>query len=100
MDEDRELIVFSSVRKVILTFKNDLEIISEIKKEHDISLSKLYSSLEDFEVFLKNKYNIDLELTHLANHAEFLDDAKMGIIRKRVLDFGNSMRREIETEFK
>ncbi len=94
--EDRDVLVFAGVRKIILVFKHDLDIITEIKKEHDISLSKLYNSLEDMEVFLKEKHGIEMELTHLTNHAEFLDDEKMGIIRKRVLDYGNTMKREME----
>lgn len=98
MIDDREVLVFAGVRKIILVFKHDLEVIAEIKKEHDISLTKLYNSLEDMECFLKEKQGVDVELTHLANHAEFLDDEKMGIIRKRVLDFGNTMKREMENE--
>ncbi len=94
--EDREILVFAGVRKIVLVFKHDLDVISEIKKEHDISLSKLYNSLEDIEVFLKDRHGIEIELTHLTNHAEFLDDEKMSIIRKRVLDYGNTLKREME----
>lgn len=60
MIDDREVLVFAGVRKIILVFKHDLEVIAEIKKEHDISLTKLYNSLEDMECFLKEKQGVDV----------------------------------------
>ncbi len=100
MDGDfKEILAFASIRKIILTFKHDLNVLSEIKREHDASLNKLHASLEDFEVFLREKHGVDIELTHLVNHAEFLDDDRMAMIRKRILDFGNTMKREMEEEF-
>lgn len=94
--EDKDFAIFAGIRGIVLTFKHDLDVIAEIKKEHDSSIKKLCDSLEEYEVFLKEKYGIDIELCHLSKHADFLDDEKMSIIRKRILDYGNSLRREVE----
>lgn len=97
MDDDRDIYVYGGIRRIILTFKHDLEILAEIKKEHDISLEKLSQSLCDYEVFLKEKYHIDIELNHLLNHADYLDEQKVLMYRKRILDYGNALKREMES---
>lgn len=97
MDDDRDIYVYGGIRRIVLAFKHNLEILAEIKREHDTSLEKLSQSLCDYEIFLKDKYGIDVELNHLLNHADYLDEQKIAIYRKRILDYGNTLKREMET---
>ncbi len=97
MFDDKEIAVFGGVRKITLMFKHSLDMLAEIKKEHDNSVSKLRESLEDIEMLLEEK-GFSVQLSHLANHADYLDENKMGIYRKRTLDYGNALRREMEQE--
>jgi hypothetical protein len=94
--EDKDIYVFNGTRRIKLLFKFCLDMLTEIKKEHDTNLEKLVNSLSDFEDFLLDKEKIKIELAHLANHSDYLDDSKMAILRKRVLDYGNALIREME----
>lgn len=91
-------IVFNSIRRIISMFKYCLDKMQDIKYEHDTAVSKLTSSLSEIELFLKDKYNISIELRHLAKHADYLDDERMSKYRKEILDFGNNLKREMEKE--
>jgi hypothetical protein len=94
--EEGDVLRFSAIRRLILMFKYSLNILEDLKKEHDLNLENIQKSLIDHEVFLKEKYNIDVELLHLANHVDFLNETKMNTIRKQILDYGNNLRREME----
>lgn len=96
MDWDSDLIKFNSIRKIVLCFKHSLEILNDIKLEHDKRLSELYKSLEDLEIFVKDKTGFDLEFCHLSNHVDFLSDEKIALLRKKILDYGNNLKREME----
>ncbi len=88
---------FRQTRRVVSMWKCALEQIQDIKTEHDNAIENLLQSLEDMEEHLK-KRGVDIELCHLANAAGFFDDKRMEFYRKKVLDHGNSLKREIENE--
>lgn len=71
--------------------------LSDIKIEHDRSREKLLESLSDMEDFLTEK-GFDIELCHLVNHADFLDEERTKFYRKKILDHGNNLKREAEAE--
>ena len=96
MLNENEIVKFSTLRGITLMFKNNLDVISELKAEHDKNVENLKRSLSDIEEFIKNRYNINISLLHLANHIDYLDSEKMQRIRKNILDYGNSIKREIE----
>ena len=78
-------------------FKFSLGIIEDIKREHDKNVENFAASLFEIEEHLeKNGYKVNL--SHLLNHLEFMDDEKYGVYRKQILDFGNNIRREVELE--
>lgn len=78
-------------------FKFALEKLQDVKIEHDSAMERLISCLEDMESYAKER-GIDLELCHLANFASFLDDKRVEFYRKKILDHGNSLKREIDNE--
>lgn len=93
-----EILRFGAIRRIILMFKYALNLFEDIKAEHDQNLDNIKKSLIDYEIFIKEKYNIDVELQHLANHVDYLNDYKFNSIRKQILDYGNNLKREMEQE--
>lgn len=93
-----EIVRFSAIRKIVLIFKYCLNIVEDLKSEHDINVENIRKSLYEYECFLKDRYNIDVELQHLSNHVDFLNENKFNSIRKQILDYGNNLRREMEQE--
>lgn len=91
-------IEFTAVRAVKLLFKLFLEILDELKIENDTKIKNLNNTLEDLEFFLKKEYGISASLTSHVKYVNLLDEDKMKQLRKRVLDYGNSLLREIETQ--
>lgn len=72
-----------------------LNVLREIKDAQDSQMEKLSDSLEEIEAFLLEKHGIQIDLAHLAKHAEYLDETQAKSIRKRFLDYGGMMRREL-----
>jgi hypothetical protein len=89
---------FTAVRAVKLLFKSFLEIIDELRVENDSKIDDLHKTLEDLEVFLKKEHGISICLTSYVKYTNVLDEHKTKQIRKRILDYGNSLLREIETQ--
>lgn len=87
---------FQAIRRLVTCMKYNIGILEEIRSEHDCALDKVTESLADIEFFLKDKYNIDVELQHLIKHMEFLDEERFNYWRKKILDQGNALKRELE----
>lgn len=89
---------FTAVRAVKLLFRLFLEILDELKVENDAKIENLNKTLEDLENFIKKEHQISINLTSHVKHTNILDESKMKQLRKRILDYGNSLLREIETQ--
>ena len=57
-------------------FKEFLRLLEQLKSEHDINFDKLYNSLPD-------------EYHDLVNMADYFDEDRFSMYRKKVLDLGN-----------
>lgn len=88
---------FRQKRRIISLWNFCLGMLSDIHQDHDSMVEKLGQSLGDLEDFTSQK-GIDLEFCHLANYANFLDENKMKAYRKKILDHGNDLIRELENE--
>ena len=66
-------------------FKRMLTILEDIKHEHDRQFNLLYSSAPD-------------SFKPVVRQANYLDEEKMSLYRKRVLDMGNEAIRKIISE--
>ncbi len=74
-----------------------LDIIAEIKTEHDIAIDQVGQALSELEDFIEEQ-GMKVNLTHLINLFDFLNDEKIKIYRKRILDHGNNLKRELDQE--
>ena len=89
---------FTAIRCVKLIFKQFLEILDELKVEGENKQESLKTSLVEIEVFLKKEHGISISLLPFLKYSNLMDENKSKQIRKRILDYGNSLIREIETQ--
>ena len=66
-------------------FKSFLEVLEDLKSHHDINFNKLYDSLPD-------------DYEELINMSDYFDEEYFSKYRKKVLDLGNSVLRDYNSE--
>jgi len=89
---------FTAERAVKLLFKLFLEILDEQKVENEENQKNLEKTFLELEVFLKKEHGISINLISYLKYSNNLDDNKIKQLRKRILDYGNSLLREIENQ--
>jgi hypothetical protein len=89
---------FTAVRAVKLLFKLFLEILDEEKVENEENQKNLEKTFLELEDFLKKEHGISVNLISYLKYSNNLDDNKIKQLRKRILDYGNSLLREIENQ--
>jgi len=80
-NKERELLEFQILRSITNQYKSFLDILEGLQKEHNNQFKKLKKSIP--------------EKKDLINQAEYLDEAQLNYIRKKILDMGNDARREL-----
>lgn len=68
-----------------------LEALEDLQKEHNANFYKLALVLEDIQKELKEKHNINLPLTSFVKMANYFDEEKFKLLRKRILDKTNDL---------
>lgn len=81
MKNERELLEFQVVRSLTSTYKGCLILIESLQKDHDHQFDKLKKALPD---------HVDI-----IEQAKYLDDAQFNFLRKKILDSGNDIKREL-----
>jgi hypothetical protein len=89
---------FTAERAVKLLFKLFLEILDEQKVENEENQKNLEITFLELEDFLKKEHGISINLISYLKYSNNLDDNKIKQLRKRILDYGNSLLREIENQ--
>ena len=89
---------FTAERAVKLLFKLFLEILDEQKVENEENQKNLENTFLELEEFLKKEHGISINLISYLKYSNNLDDNKIKQLRKRILDYGNALLREIETQ--
>lgn len=84
---DAEIMAFTIRRNVTLLFKQQLEMLEDIADEHDNAMRKLAEKLPQ-------QYADYIEL------ADYLNEQKFEMLRKRILGKGNDCIRAIEESLK
>lgn len=84
--EAKDILSLKTDQTIRFLFKNFLCLLEEVKKEHDNNFDKLYSALPE-------------EYHDLIDMADYFDEVKFEIYRKRVLDFGNEILRNHLDDF-
>lgn len=92
------IIKFSAIRSIKLLFKLFLEIFDELKVQGEINNQNLKNTFLEVETFLKKEHGVAVSLTPFLKYSNIIDENKSKQIRKRILDYGNSLIREIETQ--
>lgn len=80
--KERELLEFQVYRNVTNLYKHFLDMVEKLSHDHDQEFKKLKEALPN-------------EYSSLIKQAEYLDDARLNFLRKKILDQGNDTRREI-----
>jgi hypothetical protein len=83
--EAHDYLNFHAQTNVKLLYKQFLELLEDIKEQHDINFSKLFDSLPE-----KDKT--------LIVQANYLDERAFDYFRKKILDSGNDCCRNIQSE--
>ena len=89
---------FTAERAVKLLFKLFLEILDEQKVESEENQKNLEKTFLELEDFFKKEHGISVNLISYLKYSNNLDDNKIKQLRKRILDYGNSLLREIENQ--
>lgn len=93
--DTEQIALFRANRALTLLAKQILEILEDFKSEHDLRLNQAAESLIDMEEFLYSKHSVEIDLGHLGKHFEFLNDARFQTARKKILDYANTLKREM-----
>ena len=78
--EAKDILTSKTDQAIRFLFKNFLILLEEMQKEHENNFDKLYEALPE-------------EYHDLIDMADYFDETKFEIYRKRVLDFGNEILR-------
>ena len=81
MKSERELFEFQVLRSITNLYKSFLIMIEDLSEDHKHQFKKLKESIPEQEKLL--------------SQAEYLDEAQLNHLRKKILDSGNDVRREI-----
>ena len=79
-----ELLYFQVKRNVTNLYKGFLVILEDVQQQHSVHFNKLKRALPEHQSVI--------------NQADYLDEANLDYMRKKVLDLGNDCRRQLETE--
>ena len=81
MKSERELLEFQVLRAITNLYKSFLITVEDLSEEHKHQFKKLKDAMPESEEIL--------------SQAEYLDEAQLNHIRKKILDSGNDVRREL-----
>ena len=81
----REFLYDRSDHHIRYLFKNFLNTLEEMQKTHEINFEKLYDNVPE-------KYHALIEM------GDYFDEAHYEIYRKKILDIGNSVLRDYNSE--
>lgn len=70
-------------------YKYFLEVLEEIKIDHESGIDRLRKALVFTQNRVKKKHDLELIIEPIALQARFFDEKYYNILRKRILDKGN-----------
>ena len=81
MKNERELLEFQVLRTITNLYKGFLGTVEELSQDHKLQFDKLKKAIPEHEKILIQ--------------AEYLDEAQLNYLRKKILDSGNDARRKL-----
>lgn len=94
----KDILEFSATRKLVVQYKAFLNVLESLQEEYRANFQKLFDVYEQKERRYQ-KINGDITLLDNLYQADWFTDARLQALRKNVLDLGNDLKRELETEF-
>jgi hypothetical protein len=83
MKNEREILEFQVLRNITGLYKSFLNLVEDLSHDHNHEFKKLKEAMPEHKKIL--------------TQAEYLDEAQLNFLRKKILDMGNDCRREIFT---
>ena len=90
-----QVLRFRAEQRISRMMKFALDSLEEVYALQQNALNKLGESLADIEESVYQETGKEIDLAHLAKHGEFLDETLLKLYRKKLLDYGGEMRREL-----
>ena len=81
MKSERELLEFQVLRSITNLYKSFLTLVEDLSEDHKEQFERLKEALPESEDIIRQ--------------AEYLDEGQLNYIRKKILDSGNDVRREL-----
>jgi hypothetical protein len=94
----KDILEFSATRKLVVQYKHFLTILENLQEEYRSNFQRLFDVYEQKEKKI-GKINTDITLLDNLYQADWFTDDRMQLLRKNILDLGNDLKRELETEF-
>ena len=79
----KEFVLIKMQRNVVNLYKNYIVLAEELKREHDVFLKKIENQLPQEYI----------------NDIDYFDSERYNYLRKRILDMGNELNRDLEKYF-
>lgn len=98
MDEAGKLLCYNTTRKLVVQYKHFLDMLRHLQEDEAKCIENLEESAGDAQEML-DEYSIPVSVKSYLHQVENLHDEKVSRLRKEVLDLGNNLVREIESEF-
>ena len=81
MKSERELLEFQVLRSITNLYKSFLTLVEDLSEDHKEQFQRLKDALPESEDIIRQ--------------AEYLDEGQLNYLRKKILDSGNDVRREL-----
>jgi hypothetical protein len=81
MKSERELLEFQVLRSITNLYKSFLTLVEDLSEDHKEQFERLKEALPESEDIIRQ--------------AEYLDEGQLNYLRKKILDSGNDVRREL-----
>ena len=81
MKSERELLEFQVLRSITNLYKSFLTLVEDLSEDHKEQFERLKEALPESEDIIRQ--------------AEYLDEGQLNDLRKKILDSGNDVRREL-----
>jgi hypothetical protein len=73
--------------------KSFLELLEDLQEEHSKAFYKLEYLMKDLQSDIEAKHGQSIPLSSFIRQADYFDDDRFNLIRKRVLDKANDLKR-------
>ncbi len=92
-----EVLEFSASRKIVVLYKRFLDLLIDLRADSEANLDRLEDALSDVQRKLDDA-KVPVSVMSNFDQFDWFDEDKLQRLRKTVLDLGNDLKRELQTE--